>query len=84
MPPKISAHDQARLGAATGGILLLWIAGGAVLIMVPLGIAFLTTGQPMTGGAIVATGVAIFLVVFIRHFRIIRRSRTVEDFFPDR
>ena len=64
--------------------MLLWMAGGALLIMVPLGIAFLTTGQPIAGSAIAATGLAIFLFVFIRHYRIIRRSRSTEDFFPDR
>ncbi|MCA9312333.1 MAG: hypothetical protein KDA21_14060 [Phycisphaerales bacterium] len=84
MRSRISPHDQAKLGAAAGGILLLWVAGAALLILVPLGIASLIGGGTLLGSGLIVAGVAIFGFVLVRHLRIVHRSQSVEDFFPDR
>ena len=84
MPPKISPHDQARLGAAAGGVLLLWVGGSALLILVPLGVVFLSSGSTIAGAILLALGVGLFGLVLARHFRIVRRNDSDESFFPDK
>lgn len=84
MPPKISPHDQAKLGAAAGGILLLWVGVAGLLILIPLGVVFLTSGKTIAGATLIGIGVLLFIFVLARHFRIVRRNNSEESFFPDK
>ena len=83
MRSRMSPHDQAKLGAATGGVLMLWVGFGAAMILIPLGIALVVKAAMIAGVSLIATGVLLLGFVVLRHVMILRHDNSEETFFPD-